>query len=99
MIGGMFRLSKKTAEARDLWALKDVSFEASVGDTLGIIGNNGAGKSTLLKILSRVTKPTSGRAEIFGRIGSLLEVERAFTTNFRGVKIFTSTVRSRNEAR
>jgi len=60
--------------AQILWALKDVSFEVQRGDAVGVIGRNGAGKSTLLKILSRITEPSEGRAEIHGRIGSLLEV-------------------------
>ncbi len=80
----------RSARARDrretgtLWALKDVSFEVSDGETLGIIGSNGAGKSTLLKILSRITKPTSGRAEIRGRVGSLLEVGTGFHNELSG---------------
>src|SRR3977135_3768032 len=56
------------------WALKDVSLEVKEGEVLGLIGRNGAGKTTLLKILSRITRPTSGWAEIHGRVGSLLEV-------------------------
>jgi lipopolysaccharide transport system ATP-binding protein len=56
------------------WALKDVSLEVKEGEVLGLIGRNGAGKTTLLKILSRITKPTTGWAEIRGRVGSLLEV-------------------------
>ena len=56
-----------------IWALKDISFDLEEGRVLGIVGRNGAGKSTLLKILSRVTHPTSGRAEIHGRVASLLE--------------------------
>jgi lipopolysaccharide transport system ATP-binding protein len=68
----------------ELWALKDVSFDVKDGDTLGIIGRNGAGKSTLLKILSRITKPTSGAAEIRGRVGSLLEVGTGFHNELTG---------------
>lgn len=68
----------------ELWALKDVSFEVNEGETLGIVGRNGAGKSTLLKILSRITRPTSGRAEIRGRVGSLLEVGTGFHNELSG---------------
>ncbi len=62
------------SEQEVLWALRDVSFEVKHGEVLGVIGRNGAGKSTLLKILSRITEPSRGRAQIHGRVASLLEV-------------------------
>ena len=74
----------RNSQSDYIWALKDVSFELKQGETLGIIGANGAGKSTLLKILSRITEPTSGRAEIYGRLGSLLEVGIGFDRELTG---------------
>jgi lipopolysaccharide transport system ATP-binding protein len=75
------RLPEKAVE---LWALRNVSFAVSEGETLGVIGHNGAGKSTLLKILSRITKPTTGLVKIRGRVGSLLEVGTGFHNELTG---------------
>lgn len=68
----------------EYWAVNDVSFTLNKGDKLGIIGNNGAGKSTLLKILSKITKPTTGKVNIQGKVASLLEVGTGFHPELSG---------------
>ena len=84
VLADRMRRSPGSAPSTDLWALKDVSFEVLEGEVVGIIGRNGAGKSTLLKILSRITEPTSGRATLRGRVGSLLEVGTGFHPELTG---------------
>ena len=74
----------RRAKDETFWALKDVSLEVKEGEVLGLIGRNGAGKTTLLKVLSRITKPTTGWAEIHGRVGSLLEVGTGFHPDLTG---------------
>jgi lipopolysaccharide transport system ATP-binding protein len=69
---------------QSIWALNNVSFEVLPGESVGIIGSNGAGKTTLLKILSRITVPTSGKARVWGRVGSLLEVGTGFHPELTG---------------
>jgi lipopolysaccharide transport system ATP-binding protein len=78
-------VSRDGAPRREfLWALKDVSFTVEEGEVVGFIGRNGAGKTTLLKILSRITEPTEGHADIRGRVGSLLEVGSGFHPDLTG---------------
>ncbi|OYP39168.1 ABC transporter ATP-binding protein [Rhodopirellula sp. MGV] len=78
------RAGDQTADSGYFWALRQISFEVDQGDVVGIVGKNGAGKSTLLKLLSRITYPTSGRAELVGRVASLLEVGTGFHPELTG---------------
>lgn len=72
------------AEAEILWALREINFEVKKGEFVGIIGHNGAGKSTLFKLISRITEPTSGKIELCGKVGSLLEIGTGFHPDLTG---------------
>jgi len=79
-----WRYRGEKMKKEEIWALKDVSVQVQRSEVLGIVGRNGAGKSTILKLLSRITEPTSGYADVYGRIGSLLEVGTGFHSELTG---------------
>ncbi|MEY2420248.1 MAG: lipopolysaccharide transport system ATP-binding protein [Acidimicrobiaceae bacterium] len=74
----------RRAPKEEFWALKDIDVDVHKGEVLGVIGRNGAGKSTLLKVLTRITEPTTGRIDVWGRVGSLLEVGTGFHPELTG---------------
>lgn len=81
---GLLRSGKDNGSENIIWALRNVDLEVKRGEVVGLIGRNGAGKTTLLKLLSRITEPTEGRANIYGRVGSLLEVGTGFHPELTG---------------
>jgi len=85
LTGKMFRQEELTeGDAREFWAVQDLSFEVKAGESFGIIGHNGAGKSTALKMLSRIMKPTKGRMVVNGRLSALIEVSAGFHADLTG---------------
>jgi lipopolysaccharide transport system ATP-binding protein len=83
-VTGFLRGGRRANDRLTFWAVKDVSFDVREGDVVGVVGRNGAGKSTLLKLLSRITEPTEGQIELWGRVGSLLEVGTGFHPELTG---------------
>ncbi|MDH7515478.1 MAG: ABC transporter ATP-binding protein [Bacteroidota bacterium] len=83
-VGRILRKEPRRDENPEIWALRDISLEVHEGEIVGIVGRNGAGKTTLLKILSRITRPTEGRARVRGRVASLLEVGTGFHRELTG---------------
>jgi lipopolysaccharide transport system ATP-binding protein len=75
---------RRSGDGETIWAIKDITFDVMPGEVVGIIGKNGSGKSTLLRVLSRITEPTTGRVQLYGRVGSLLEVGTGFHPDLTG---------------